>query len=302
MDMIEDMDTNEKGPGKNKRKWTDAEDKELVYALFDMVNAGTHKADNGFKPGFLGVIEAVLKQKLPGSGIKAKPHIDSRIKTMKKDFRVVYDMLNGENCSGFGWDPQKNVVVAEDEVWNGYVKTHKGAGQWSSRSFPHYEMLCTIFGKDRATGKGAATTEDVLNEVTRNEEYEDSQDLGMDFEIVERNVSTPSTNSERTSQTGKRKRSTDNMDGFREAAMIIGNKIDEATEKFSRAIGVDLDIANKRDKINEELRNHCGNLERAERHKALIAIARDHEMTTVLFTLENDEKEEFVRALLSGGL
>ena len=44
------------------------------------------------------------------------------------------------------------------------------------------------------------------------------------------------------------------MDGFREAAMIIGNKIDEATEKFSRAIGVDLDIANKRDKINQELR------------------------------------------------
>lgn len=77
---------------------------------------GTHKVDNGFKPGFLGVIEAVLKQKLSGSGIKAKPHIASRIKTLKKDFCVVYDMLNGENCSGFGWDPHKNVVVAEDEV------------------------------------------------------------------------------------------------------------------------------------------------------------------------------------------
>ena len=122
MDRIEDMDINEKGPGKNKRKWTDAEDKELVYALFDTVNAGTHKVDNEFKPGFLGVLDAVLKQKLPRSVITAKPHIDSRIKTMKKDFCVVYDMLNGENCNGFGWDPHKNVVVAEDEVWNAYVK------------------------------------------------------------------------------------------------------------------------------------------------------------------------------------
>ncbi|KAJ8630543.1 hypothetical protein MRB53_023866 [Persea americana] len=87
-----------------------------------MVNAGTHKDDNGFKLGFLGVIEAVLKQKLPGSGIKAKPHIDSRIKTMKKDFRVVYDMLNGKNCSGFGWDPHKNVVRDTRVPVNGGVE------------------------------------------------------------------------------------------------------------------------------------------------------------------------------------
>ncbi|KAJ8636607.1 hypothetical protein MRB53_010874 [Persea americana] len=173
-----------------------------------MVNSGTYKADNGFKPGFLGVIEAVLKQKLPRSGIKAQPHIDSRIKTMKKDFRIVYDMLNGENYSGFGWDPHKNVVVAEDEVWNAYVKTHKGAGQWRSRSFPHYEMFCTVFGKDRATAKGVATTEDVLDELTGNEENED-------FVEMEHYTSTASTNNERTSQKGKRRRrSTDSMDGF----------------------------------------------------------------------------------------
>ena len=84
--------------------------------------------------------------------------------------------------------------------------------------------------------------------------------------------------------------------------MIICNKIDEATEKFSRAIGVDLDIANKWDKINKELRK-LPNLSRAERHKAFIAIGRDHDMTAFFFfTLENDEKEHFVRALLSGGL
>ncbi|KAJ8636606.1 hypothetical protein MRB53_010873 [Persea americana] len=83
--------------------------------------------------------------------------------------------------------------------------------------------------------------------------------------------------------------------------MIIGNQIDEATKKISGAIGVDLDIANKRDKINEELRK-LPNLSRAERHKALIAIGCDHEMAALCFTLENDEKEDFVRALLSGGL
>ncbi|XXG42498.1 hypothetical protein AAC387_Pa01g2766 [Persea americana] len=189
-------------------------------------------------------------------------------------------MLNGENCSGFGWDPHKNTIVAEDEVWNGYAKTHKGAGQWRSRSFPHYEMFSTVSGKNCAIGKGAATTEDVLDELTRNKENEDTIK-------------------------GKERRSTDNMDGFREAAMIIGNKIDEAIEKFSRVIGVDLDITNKMDKINEELRKKFSRVigvdlditnkmdkineelsklpkfSRAERHKVLIAIGHDHEIVAL---------------------
>ncbi|KAJ8649603.1 hypothetical protein MRB53_002626 [Persea americana] len=79
---------------------------------------------------------------------------------------------------------------------------------------------------------------------------------------------------------GKERRSTDNMDGFREAAMIIGNKIDEAIEKFSRVIGVDLDITNKMDKINEELRK-LPKFSRAERHKVLIAIGHDHEIVAL---------------------
>ncbi|KAJ8644869.1 hypothetical protein MRB53_006617 [Persea americana] len=146
-------------------------------------------------------------------------------------------------------------------------------------------MFCSIFGKDRATGKGVATAEDVLDELARTEENEDTQNLGMDFVEMEHYTSTASTNIEGTSQKRKRRRSTDDMDEFREAAMIIGKKIDEATEKFSLAIGVDLDIANKMDKINEE-RRKLSNLSRAERHKALIAIGRDHEMTAVFFYFE----------------
>ncbi|KAJ8649171.1 hypothetical protein MRB53_002194 [Persea americana] len=101
---------------------------------------------------------------------------------------------------------------------------------------------------------------------------------------MEHYISIASTNNEGTSQKGKKRRSIDNMDGSREAAMTISNKIDEATEKFSRAIGVDLDIANKRDKINEKLRK-LPNLSRAECYKALIAIGRDHEMTALFFLL-----------------
>ncbi|CAL5360077.1 unnamed protein product [Camellia sinensis] len=200
--------------------------------------------------GFLGVLEGVLHEKLPGCGIKAKPHIESRVKTLKRDTGTVFDMVNGVGCSGFGWDSNTNMVVAEKQVWDGYVQSHKRAAYWKNRSFPHCDMLCIIFEKDRATGKDAVTADDVLEEGSRNESI-DTQNLSVE-EID--TFSNASINDEGNSNKGKkRKNSSDSSDAFREAAMIIGTKIEEATDKFGRALGVNLDVALKRDKINEEL-------------------------------------------------
>ncbi|CAL5437461.1 unnamed protein product [Camellia sinensis] len=158
-------------------------------------------------------------------------------------------MVNRVGCSGFGWDSIKNMVVAEKQVWDGYVQKPQAA-HWKNTSFPHCDMLCIIFEKDRAMGKDAVTADDVLEEVSRNESI-DTQNLSVE-EID--TLSNASINNEGNSNQGKkRKNSSDSSDAFREAAMIIGTKIEEATDKFSRALGVDLDIALKRDKINEEL-------------------------------------------------
>ena len=67
------------------------------------------KPDNGFKPGFYTEVEKKLSVSLPGAGLKAKPHIESRIKTIKKEFNIVYDMLYGPNTSGFGWNNDKKM-------------------------------------------------------------------------------------------------------------------------------------------------------------------------------------------------
>ncbi|KAH7835394.1 hypothetical protein Vadar_025794 [Vaccinium darrowii] len=142
-----------------------------------------------------------------------------------------------------------------------WFKSHKDAATWRNRSFPHFDMLLTVFGKDRATRKNTITAEDVLEEESRNEGSCDTENLGI--------------------------------------AMIIGSKIEEATEKFSEALGVDLATSKKRDKINEELLK-LSNLSMIQRHRALLAIARDHEMTGCFFTLKDDEKEPFVKSLLKG--
>ncbi|PPD68039.1 hypothetical protein GOBAR_DD35084 [Gossypium barbadense] len=95
----------------------------------------------------------------------AKPNIESRIRTLKRDWSIVYDMLSGKNNSSFGWDEHRQLVVAEDAVWNSYINSHKEASQFKHRSFPYYDQLTAIYAKDRATGKDAQTVDDIIEEI-----------------------------------------------------------------------------------------------------------------------------------------
>lgn len=120
---MESQSNTERGPGKNKRKWSESEDDKLVEAMLDVLNSGSqYKADNGFKPGFTLAVEKQLAISLPDAGIKAKPHIESRIKTLKSDWSAVHDMLSWNNTSGFGWDYENNMLDAPTPVWTAYIQ------------------------------------------------------------------------------------------------------------------------------------------------------------------------------------
>ncbi|KAK5785479.1 hypothetical protein PVK06_040070 [Gossypium arboreum] len=79
--------------------------------------------------------------------LKAKPNLESRIRTLKRDWSIVYGMFSGKNSSGFGWDEHRQLVVAEDAV------------------FPYYDQLTAIYAKDRASGKDAQTAGDIIEEI-----------------------------------------------------------------------------------------------------------------------------------------
>ncbi|XP_052479538.1 uncharacterized protein LOC128034737 [Gossypium raimondii] len=133
--------------------------------MVDLHNVGTFNADTGFKASYLNELERMLQKVLPNAMLKAKPNIESRIRLLKREWSIVYDMLNGQNNSGFGWDEHRQLLVAEDAVWDSYLKSHKEAAQFRHRTFPYYDQLTTIYARDRATGKDAQTTDDVLEEI-----------------------------------------------------------------------------------------------------------------------------------------
>ncbi|XP_057778464.1 uncharacterized protein At2g29880-like isoform X3 [Salvia miltiorrhiza] len=292
-----------RGPGRNKRKWNHFEDSKLVEALLDMVNIGAYKADNGFKPGYLSFIEEKLQVSLPNSGLKAKPHIESRIKTLKKDFHIVYDMVNGNNTSGFGYDADKKCVTAEKDVWDAYIQSHPSHSAWRNKMFPFYDDLVIIFGKDRATGSNAENPTDIMEEIQRekfNTNEEDSIDIGEDSDTSFSFSSMHSTRSEGTSHQKKKRKVGEPMTAdIKEAASVIASEIAKASQLFSKAIGVDAEISEKRKKINSEIKK-IPNLTVGEAIKAVCHIASHPELIDVFFSMEEENKEQLVRAILNG--
>ncbi|MBA0721354.1 hypothetical protein Golax_008904, partial [Gossypium laxum] len=89
--------------------------------MVDLYNVGTYNADMRFKVGYLNEMERMLEKVLPHVTLKAKPNLESRIRTLKRDWEIVYNMFSGKDNSEFGWDKHRQMVVAKDVVWNSYI-------------------------------------------------------------------------------------------------------------------------------------------------------------------------------------
>ncbi|XP_074303744.1 uncharacterized protein LOC141638226 [Silene latifolia] len=140
------------GRGKNKRFWTKEEDNALVAALSDL-NADPHwKCENGFRNGYMVRLEEIISKAIPGCGLKALPHIDSRLKTLVTKFRAIVQMLG---TSGFKWDDERQMISVERSVYDEYCKVHPNCKNLYGHAFPHLNALLEVYGKDYATGKPA---------------------------------------------------------------------------------------------------------------------------------------------------
>ncbi|MFQ6636377.1 hypothetical protein Gotur_012485 [Gossypium turneri] len=201
--------------------------------MVDLHNVGTFNTDTGFKAGYLNEMERMLEKVLPYAMLKAKPNLESRIRTLKRDWAIVYDMLRGKDNSDFCWDEHRQFVVAEDI-------SHKEADQFRHRSFPNYDQLTTIYAKDRATGKDAQIFIDIIekidvgNVVTTNtrEERNDFHGCEADVSLVEMNLLT--TQLEHISSTS-----------FTDVAMLLAKNIQIVGLEISRSIASEVLIQQK---------------------------------------------------------
>ena len=53
----------------------------------------------------------MLKENFPNSGLKASAHIESHVKTLKKQFNAIMDMLT--HGRRFSWDIEQKIILCD---------------------------------------------------------------------------------------------------------------------------------------------------------------------------------------------
>ncbi|CAN1128064.1 Uncharacterized protein At2g29880 [Linum perenne] len=162
--------------------WNDKMDDAFISCLRDLVKEG-HIENGSCKQGVFKEIENMMELKIKGCGVKALPHVRSRLTHFKKKFGAMH-MMRSE--SGFGWNEAKQCIEVDDDVFKEYVKSHPSCAKMNNKPFPHYDDLLFIFGKNRATGSEAmGANEDILSPQESEhleEDFVNIQDTSVSFE------------------------------------------------------------------------------------------------------------------------
>ncbi|XP_012464561.1 uncharacterized protein LOC105783564 [Gossypium raimondii] len=266
----------------------------------------------------------MLEKALPNAMLKARPNIESRIRVLKRDWSIVYNMLNGKNNSGFGWDEHRQLVVAEDVVGNSYLNSHKEAGQFRHRSFPYDDQLAAIYAKDRATGKDAQTAADVIEEINvedvattdineeRNDFYGCEADVSLDDMDVFATEPQPDRNQGGSTSSKKKKKNSDASDhissSFHDAATLLAENMWDIGEQINRSITSNVVVQQNLEEfqiIQEKAINlyptlcEIEGLTVDERYRALSKIPDHPTQMLIFFSLPSDVRLEWVRRFLA---
>ncbi|KAB2612663.1 hypothetical protein D8674_034979 [Pyrus ussuriensis x Pyrus communis] len=108
-------------------------------------------------------------------------------------------------------------------IWLWFV--NKEADGWLGKSYPMYDRLNAIFGKDRATGVGPTTLTEMMNEPEQINEDEDEAEVETSSPSIARRSS--------NSSTKKRKRSATNDNDH---AMTFKEMLSETVDKLGEVL------------------------------------------------------------------
>ncbi|RYR10732.1 hypothetical protein Ahy_B05g079210 isoform A [Arachis hypogaea] len=161
-------------PSKDNLRWSDEMDEALLNALAEEALKDNRHDGSWTIEAYANVVKTLNIAIGPHI---TKNHIKNRMKTLKDHFAEAYDLFH--HLSGFAWNLVTRKFEAEEEVWQDFIKEKPQAEKWRKMQIKHYDILKELFGADRATGKGAATSRERIQQLDR-----DPIDLNDSFENV----------------------------------------------------------------------------------------------------------------------
>ena len=90
----------------------------MAVCLADLVARGW-KSDNGFRTGYLGMIEDAIRKEFPNTDIKGQPHVTSKLTAWKKHYTSLKNIL-ARSGVGFNSDNEYK-IECDDDQWETIV-------------------------------------------------------------------------------------------------------------------------------------------------------------------------------------
>ncbi|KAG8367127.1 hypothetical protein BUALT_Bualt16G0040200 [Buddleja alternifolia] len=243
----------------------------LIAGLNEIVVQGW-KADNGFKVGYLRLLEQHMISAFPGTDLRAMPHLNSRIHVWQKNYASLSSMLLS---SGIRFNHTTNMIDTHDEAWENYVKTDSNARLMMYKCWPLFKDWIEVFGKDRATGEHAADFVEAVNHTLNKTQSQSSV-------------------SATTKKVGPQKRK---FEGYE----LLGNyckNTDSRLGEIVTRIGVEYDVANTK----KEVYAVVNKVEGLTLHQKLFVadkLGKKTKVVYMLFSLPEVEQAEYIRMKLS---
>ncbi|CAI0424068.1 unnamed protein product [Linum tenue] len=106
------------GPSREYNVWDSKHDEPFLQCLLELTEKG-QISDGTCKNGAYKELERMMEAKVPGCGVKSKPTILNKFKKWKQKYHATVEM---RLVSGWGWDPIRCHILADDKSFDDYVK------------------------------------------------------------------------------------------------------------------------------------------------------------------------------------
>ncbi|KAF8401398.1 hypothetical protein HHK36_012336 [Tetracentron sinense] len=138
-----------------RTNWTPSMDRYFIDLVLDQVHKG-NMADNACRKQIWMHMITLFNAKF-GSQYD-KDVLRNRYKTLRRQYNDIKILLDQ---SGFSWDETRQMVIADDIVWDDYIKAHPDVRSYRTKILPYFNDMCVIYGNATADGRNNCSSHDV---------------------------------------------------------------------------------------------------------------------------------------------
>ncbi|KAI8552347.1 hypothetical protein RHMOL_Rhmol06G0259600 [Rhododendron molle] len=283
---VEEVEAPTKG---KRRNWSSKEEDALIKCVVNELVGEKWRADNGFRGGFFNHVEKELKKFLPGTTLKANPHIDS--KAYPKKAKNMYGKT-------FPYFDEWQFMFGKDRATGAGVETPATMGRATNanQSLPTFnDCYIPQFGEDY----GAFQNDSPMSPATPTTPTTPIPPPFTPHSSLP--TSTPQTSVPQPNAGGTKRKRT--RMGDEELSMFASMKnwmisSNGHMKKMVNCFGYDKELSARRTQVPDELSKLDITL--TEKFKLGVVICQEEQRVDNFYGIKPEERQAYVEAILSG--